>query len=150
MRGRRTAVVLTAVLTTGLLLGGSSAQADPTRTASAGVTAATAASAGDPASRWTGLSPCTEPTLTTYLCGKLTVRLDRSNKRSKTLDLPVLVAGNPQADRTMLMLTGGPGQPGPILAPRVLRAFEGITDDYRIVMLDQRGTGVNALNCPQL
>jgi pimeloyl-ACP methyl ester carboxylesterase len=138
MRGRRTAVPLTAtVLITGLLLGGGSAQADPTPSA-------------EPTEGWTGLSRCVEPELTAYQCGTLTVRLDRGDQRSKTLDLPVLVAGNPQADRTMLMLTGGPGQPGPSLAPRVLRAFEGIGNDYRIVMLDQRGTGANALNCPEL
>ncbi|HET6298674.1 MAG TPA: alpha/beta hydrolase [Kribbella sp.] len=150
MRGRRSAVVLTAVLTAGLLLGGSSAQAEPTPASAPPAASADAAPAADPASRWTGLSPCVEPTLTSYLCGKLTVRLDRNDKRSRTLDLPVLVAGNPQADRTMLLLTGGPGQPGPRLAPRVLRAFEGIANDYRIVMLDQRGTGANALNCPEL
>lgn len=118
------------MLIAGLLLGGSTAEAQrPT---------------------WTGLSPCVQPELSAYLCGELTVRLDRGDRRSKTLDLPVLVAGNPQAKRTMLMLTGGPGQPGPSLAPRVLRAFEGIKNDYRIVMLDQRGTGANALNCPEL
>lgn len=131
MRRHRKTVLLTATtLIAGLLLGGSTAEAS--------------------GPGWTGLSPCVQPELTAYLCGELTVRLDRADRRSKTLDLPVLVAGNPQAKRTMLMLTGGPGQPGPILAPRVLRAFEGIKNDYRIVMLDQRGTGANALDCPEL
>ncbi len=123
-------LLIATTLIAGLLTGGSTAQAS---------------SPG-----WTGLSPCTQPELAAYLCGELTVRLDRDDRRSKTLDLPVLVGGNPQAKRTMLMLTGGPGQPGPVLAPRVLQAFEGIKNDYRIVMLDQRGTGANALNCPEL
>ncbi|GAA1617985.1 alpha/beta fold hydrolase [Kribbella sancticallisti] len=136
MRRHRHSVLLTAAtLTAALLLGGSSAQASSTVGTGTG---------------WTGLSQCVQPELATYLCGELTVRLDRSDPRSKTLDLPVLVAGNPEADRTMLMLTGDPGQPGPSLAPRVLQAFEGIKNDYRIVMLDQRGTGANALNCPEL
>lgn len=137
---RRTlAVPLTATLATALLFGPASAEAQPNRLVDS------SQSGG-----WTGLTQCVEPALAAYLCGKLTVRLDRRDRHSKTLDLPVLVGGNPQATRTMLMLTGGPGQPGPSLAPRVLRAFDGIKNDYRIVMLDQRGTGANALNCPQL
>lgn len=171
MRLRRNPALATAtIVIAGLLLGGSSAQADPRndRRTAAEQSAERAAGSeqldqaersadseseaspeGAPAG-WTGLSRCVEPTLTAYLCGKLTVRLDRRDRRSKTLDLPVLVAGNPQAKKTMLMLSGGPGQPGPVLAPRVLTALTGIVADYRIVMLDQRGTGANALNCPQL
>ncbi|WBQ06717.1 alpha/beta hydrolase [Kribbella sp. CA-293567] len=129
-RFRTTVLLLATTLLAGLLSGSSAAQA------------------GSP--MWTGLTPCAQPELAAYLCGELTVRLDRDDRRSKTLDLPVLVAGDPQAKRTMLLLTGGPGQPGPSLAPRVLQAFEGIKNDYRIVMLDQRGTGANALNCPEL
>lgn len=107
-----------------------------------------------PPGGWTGLSQCEEAELATYRCGELTVPLDRSPGRdqddSRTLDLPVLVGGNLDADRTLLVLTGGPGQPGPALAPRVLPAFAEVADAYRIVMIDQRGTGANALDCPML
>ena len=146
---RRThSLLMATTLVACLLLGGSTAQAGSTGQAGSAAQVGSVAEVGG--AGWSGLRQCVQPKLTAYLCGELTVRLDRSDRRSKTLDLPVLVAGNPQAKRTMLMLTGGPGQPGPVLAPRVLQAFEGIRSDYRIVMLDQRGTGANALNCPQL
>ena len=99
---------------------------------------------------WTGLDTCTAPELDSYQCGVLTVPKDRRHPHAGTLDLDVLVAGDLDAGRTLLMLTGGPGQPGPALAPRVLPAFDGIADQYRIVMLDQRGTGAHALDCPDL
>jgi len=99
---------------------------------------------------WSGLDGCTDPALEGHLCGVLTVPVDRRHPDAGTLDLDVLVAGDPAARRTLLLLTGGPGQPGPALAPRLLSAFAGIADQYKIVMLDQRGTGAHALDCPQL
>lgn len=67
--------------------------------------------------------------------------------------LRVAVADNSDAPRGVLVrLIGGPGVPGLSLAsdltaneiePSVLR-------DYRVVFLNQRGTGPNALQCPEL
>jgi pimeloyl-ACP methyl ester carboxylesterase len=50
----------------------------------------------------------------------------------------------------LLFLTGGPGEAGVAFVSRVeshlARAFAG----YRLVMIDQRGTGAGALDCPAL
>ena len=45
---------------------------------------------------------------------------------------------------------GGPGRPGVPSAARVRASLELALDEYRLVMLDQRGTGANALRCPVL
>ena len=51
----------------------------------------------------------------------------------------------------LLILTGGPGQPGVRYLPRVLGRWAApLADAYRIVMIDQRGTGAGALRCPAL
>jgi pimeloyl-ACP methyl ester carboxylesterase len=101
---------------------------------------------------WTGFTSCTKPALTAYRCGTLTVPLDRTTWRrdGRTLDLSVLEGGNPNASKTLLFLTGGPGQPGPDLAPRILLSLAGVTDHYRVLFLDQRGTGDRPLVCPEL
>ncbi len=103
--------------------------------------------------RWSGLAACREAEHTAYECGTLTVPLDRvpgSPDTDDTLDLPVLVAGKPDAPRTLLFLTGGPGQPGAGMATRVLPSLSAVADRYRIVLVDQRGTGADALDCPDL
>lgn len=50
----------------------------------------------------------------------------------------------------LLALTGGPGQLGVGLAPRILEALPEVFEEYRLVMLDQRGTGQGAIDCPRL
>lgn len=105
------------------------------------------------ASTWSGLRPCSESALAGYQCGTLTVPLDRTAgapDQAGTLDLPVVVGGNLRAARTLLLLTGGPGQPGVSLAARLIPRFEGLSGAYRLVMFDQRGTGGTALDCPRL
>jgi pimeloyl-ACP methyl ester carboxylesterase len=102
---------------------------------------------------WTGLSACSSRALRGLACGTLTVPLDRTvgdPASPGTLDLPVVVGGNLKAGGTLLMLSGGPGQPGVALAPRIFPRLEGVAEDYRLVMVDQRGTGANALDCPSL
>lgn len=102
---------------------------------------------------WTGLSACPSRALSGLACGTLTVPLDRivgDPASTGTLDLPVVVGGNLKAGRTLLALSGGPGQPGVALAPKIFPHLEGVAEDYRLVMVDQRGTGANALNCPRL
>ncbi|MBV9730639.1 MAG: alpha/beta fold hydrolase [Pseudonocardiales bacterium] len=88
----------------------------------------------------------------------LTVPLDHAGlhpgpRSAGWLSLRVAMADNADAPRGVLVfLTGGPGQPGvpfaarvstQLLDPAVLRA-------YRLVLIDQRGTGGGALRCPQL
>ncbi len=65
------------------------------------------------------------------------------------LDLAVGVENKPAASRVLLFLTGGPGQPGVPFVQR-FRALTASLPDYRLVMIDQRGTGANALHCRQL
>jgi pimeloyl-ACP methyl ester carboxylesterase len=97
----------------------------------------------------TDAGPC--PEITTFTCAYLTVPRDRGDHRSGTLRLRVAVAGNADAPRGVLMvLSGGPGQPGPALVPRISQRLSYLLDDYRMVMIDQRGTGAGAIDCPRL
>ena len=50
----------------------------------------------------------------------------------------------------LLALTGGPGQGGVAFVPRARQRMRRLLHDYRLVMLDQRGTGAGALRCPAL
>jgi pimeloyl-ACP methyl ester carboxylesterase len=96
-----------------------------------------------------GSRPC--PEISTFTCAYLTVPLDRGGHRPGTLRLRVAVAGNTDAPRGVLMvLSGGPGQPGPALVPRIAQRLSYLLDDYRMVMIDQRGTGAGAIDCPRL
>ena len=93
--------------------------------------------------------PC--PGATGFTCSTLTVPLDRSGRRPGTLDLAVAAANNTGAPRgVLLLITGGPGQPGVGAIPRVGKALGGVLSDYRLVLYDQRGTGAGALQCPAL
>ena len=86
-----------------------------------------------------------------FTCSTLTVPLDHSGHRPGTLALAVATADNANAPRgVLLLLTGGPGQPGVPALPRVPEIVGAEQKAYRIVMLDQRGTGAGALDCPAL
>ncbi len=86
-----------------------------------------------------------------FTCSTLTVPLDHSGRRPGTLKLAVATADNATAPRgVLLLLTGGPGQPGLPALPRVPEIVGAEQRDYRVVMLDQRGTGAGALDCPAL
>jgi pimeloyl-ACP methyl ester carboxylesterase len=107
------------------------------------------AAAGNAATGLEDAAPC--PEIVTFTCGYLTVPLDREGRVPGTLRLQAAVAGNTQAPRgTLLLLTGGPGQPGVSLVPRITQRIGYLLDDYRLVMIDQRGTGSTAIDCPQL
>jgi pimeloyl-ACP methyl ester carboxylesterase len=97
----------------------------------------------------TGAHPC--PGLPGFTCSYLAVPLDRSGKVPGTLRLQVAAGDNVHARLgTLLFLTGGPGQPG---VPNVRPVDHELTPAiraYRLVMIDQRGTGGGSLNCPGL
>jgi pimeloyl-ACP methyl ester carboxylesterase len=64
--------------------------------------------------------------------------------------LPVAVQDVAGPRGILLFLTGGPGQPGVPSAARVAARLGPAADGYRLVLLDQRGTGAAALQCPAL
>jgi pimeloyl-ACP methyl ester carboxylesterase len=112
-----------------------------------------------PADGTTGAgSPPRSPGGVTFSCATLTVPLDHPGlhpgpEPAGQLSLQVVMADNANAPRGVLVfLTGGPGQPG---VPFAARAADQLLDpmvvrDYRLVLIDQRGTGGGALQCPQL
>jgi pimeloyl-ACP methyl ester carboxylesterase len=86
-----------------------------------------------------------------FTCSVLRVPLDRSGAVAGTLGLRVAVAGNASAPHgTLLFLSGGPGQPGVPFTGLVRKALPAVVRGYRLVMIDQRGTGGGSLDCPDL
>src|SRR5262245_26141254 len=120
--------------------------------AAAPTAASTTAPAAGPAAgapQLAGAHPC--PGAPTFTCSYLDVPLDRSGGTPGTVRLQAAVAGNVAAPRgVLLVLTGGPGQPGVSLVPRISARISYLLADYRLVMLDQRGTGISAIDCPRL
>jgi pimeloyl-ACP methyl ester carboxylesterase len=89
--------------------------------------------------------------ITGFRCGWLVVPLDRARQTRRTLRLAVGVQQLKRAPRgVLLLLTGGPGQPGVSLIPLVVARLRAAFEGYRLVMFDQRGTGATALRCPAL
>src|SRR5689334_2800671 len=82
-------------------------------------------------------------------CSTLRVPLDRSGRVKGSLDLRVAVTGRPSAP-VVVFLTGGPGEPGEPFQNRALANAGPLRNRVRVVTIDQRGTGVHALNCPDL
>ena len=97
----------------------------------------------------TSSHPCAG--LTGYTCSTLSVPLDRSGRVPGKLRLNVAAADNAKAPRgVLLFLTGGPGQPGVASVARVAAKLAPMLSSYRLVLVDQRGTGGTAIRCPQL
>ncbi|MGH3463377.1 MAG: alpha/beta hydrolase [Kribbellaceae bacterium] len=97
-----------------------------------------------------GLAPCDGTP--GFSCGTLTVPLDHTRRTPGMLDLKVAVADNADAPRgVLLVLAGGPGQPGVSLVNRIKQYFDpSVLREYRMVMFDQRGTGPAGINCAAL
>ncbi|MCX5201920.1 alpha/beta hydrolase [Streptomyces sp. NBC_00237] len=107
-------------------------------------------SAGPPPGRPALTNPRPCPGVDKATCSDLVVPLDRT-RRKGTLTLRVAVADNVRAPKgVLLFLTGGPGQPGVEYLKKVREALPRAVAEYRLVMIDQRGTGSTALDCPQL
>jgi pimeloyl-ACP methyl ester carboxylesterase len=97
-----------------------------------------------------GAHPCSG--FAGFTCATLDVPLDRAHPARGTLHLQVGMGDNTNAsDGVLLVLSGGPGQPGlPILDGFLSRALAAERTRYRIVVFDQRGTGAGALDCTAL
>src|SRR5260221_12089491 len=87
-----------------------------------------------------------------FICSTLRVPLDHSGHTPGTLRLQVAAADKVRAPRGMLLfLTGGAGQPGGPVLPRIANRIALALTDYPLVMVDQPGTGqVGAIHCPAL
>jgi pimeloyl-ACP methyl ester carboxylesterase len=86
-----------------------------------------------------------------FTCSTLSVPLDHSGQVGGRLDLRVAAADDTRAPNGVLvLLTGGPGQPGVPFIGRLARILGPMISGYRLVMFDQRGTGGDALQCPAL
>ncbi|NIK56837.1 alpha/beta fold hydrolase [Kribbella shirazensis] len=92
------------------------------------------------------------PCIHGFTCTTLHVPLDRQRADGPSLDLAVVAADNVDAPRgVLLLLTGGPGQPGAALVTSLRRnVHPDVLREYRLVMFDQRGTGSKGINCPSL
>jgi pimeloyl-ACP methyl ester carboxylesterase len=82
-------------------------------------------------------------------CSVLRVPLDRSHPGAGSVELRVAVAGR-RTDPVFLVLSGGPGEAGLFLLKSARRWLGPAANQVRLVALDQRGTGRDALNCPAL
>src|SRR5262245_11348328 len=86
-----------------------------------------------------------------FTCAWLTVPLDRSGRVGGMLRLQVGLEADAKAPKgTLVLLSGGPGQPGVSLIPRISQRLSYLMADYRLIMIDQRGTGAGAIDCPGL
>jgi pimeloyl-ACP methyl ester carboxylesterase len=93
--------------------------------------------------------PC--PGIPAFSCGSLSVRLDPFGSAPGRLSLRVAMSDVASAPRGVLvLLTGGPGEPGVPFVPRLAGRLGPALRGYRLVMFDQRGTGAGALDCPAL
>jgi len=82
-----------------------------------------------------------------FQCRTVTVPLDRTGAVPGTIDLPVAVEEG--EGPLMLALGGGPGQ-GMISVAEPIAGLLAPLTGHRIAVLDQRGTGAVALDCPAL
>jgi pimeloyl-ACP methyl ester carboxylesterase len=141
---RRAAVIAIALAAAACGGGRGGGNEDATTTAAARPASRPAAPA-----RLTAAHPCRGAR--GFTCSSLTVPLDHSGRAPGELRLPVAVADNADAPKGVLVdLTGGPGQGGVAFVARTRVRMRALLRDYRLVMLDQRGTGAGALRCPAL
>src|SRR6266700_2610190 len=86
-----------------------------------------------------------------FNCSTLTVPLDYAGRVPGRLALRVAAERARAAPHgVLLLLTGGPGQPGVPFAERLARMLGQTISGYQLVLFDQRGTGAGALDCPAL
>jgi pimeloyl-ACP methyl ester carboxylesterase len=130
---------------------GTHARSSPRSLASISGSASRTAGSGSALSlrRLQAVRPC--PGTPAFSCGTLSVRLDPLGSAPGRLSLQVAVSDVAAAPRgVLLVLTGGPGEPGIPFLGRLAGRLGPAVRGYRLVMFDQRGTGAGALNCPAL
>ncbi len=89
-----------------------------------------------------------------FRCFTLRVDLDRSRRTATargrlTLSVAVERGGTPSRGY-LLALSGGPGKATLPLGSELRRTLGSVDPGYRLVLIDQRGTGKGALDCPGL
>jgi pimeloyl-ACP methyl ester carboxylesterase len=143
---RRAVALIGLTLAVAACGGGAGAE---TATTKATTAAARTPAAAQPPPQLERSKPC--PAAKGLTCSTLTVPLDHAGHTPGDLRLAVAVADNADARRGVLVvLTGGPGQGGVDFVARVRARMRPLLRQYRLVMLDQRGTGEAALRCPAL
>ena len=142
-------VALIAVALAIAACGGGGGGSDTAHSTSTAAKAGQRSAPAGPAPRLTVSHPCDNAQ--GFTCSTLLVPLDHSGRTAGDLRLPVAVGDNADAPKGVLVaLTGGPGQGGVDYVPRSRVRMRALLHDYRLVMLDQRGTGQAALRCPAL
>ena len=101
-----------------------------------------------------GRAPCAAGAA--FRCARLRVPLERAPMTSGapararlTLQVAVERGARPRKGY-LVVLTGGPGEPGLPFADAVRSRLRAAAAGYRLVLLDQRGTGAGALRCTPL
>jgi pimeloyl-ACP methyl ester carboxylesterase len=141
---RRFALVLALVSVAGC---GGSDPTPPTASATATAAEATAAPVTATAPELSDSTACTAYKAAT--CSVLRVPLDRAHPGAGSVELRVAVAGK-RSDPVFLVLSGGPGEAGLFLLKSARRWLGPVVNRVRLVAIDQRGTGRDALRCPAL
>lgn len=87
-----------------------------------------------------------------FSCGALTVPLDHTGAVPGTLKLAIAAQTRyPKGAGVLIALSGGPGQSSVDVAGSFAQSLAPMLRHYRLVVLDQRGTGLSgALRCPQV
>lgn len=87
-----------------------------------------------------------------FRCGYLSVPLDHSGRATGTIRLKLAAQRHyPRRAGLLIALAGGPGQAGVPFAEQFAVSLAPMLHHYRLVVLDQRGTGASgALSCPTL
>jgi pimeloyl-ACP methyl ester carboxylesterase len=85
-----------------------------------------------------------------FSCGTLNVPLDYSGTAAGSIGLRFAAQRSfPRTGKVLIALSGGPGQPSVDAATSFALALEPALRQYRLVVLDQRGTGKSGLlRCP--
>ena len=96
------------------------------------------------------LHPCAGDS--SFGCGALRVPLDHSGATPGRLSIAVAAQRTyPKNAKVMIALSGGPGQGSVDAAGSFALSLEPVLKRYRLVVLDQRGTGLSgALKCPSI
>jgi pimeloyl-ACP methyl ester carboxylesterase len=138
-----------AAIVAALLLAACTSGGSPSRSGSGSGSAGGNGAPPATAARLTGSRAC--PDAAGFVCSTLAVPLDHSGRVGGRLHLRVAASDDTKAPHGVLvLLTGGPGQPGVPFVSRLAQVLDSTFAGYRLVMFDQRGTGGEAIRCPAL